>query len=402
LYLLGRGRVSRPGIRESLLRLEVSAVAVYLALLLGELLIGGWREIPSKNPMGSLRGLLIEDAMTEFRNAPHFRGVFDDGLVQAEIRTNSLGDRDDEPRPEDNDGCRVLLLGDSFAFGWGLTREQTIERQLEQLSDGRVDAYNLGVIAYNTQKVLARFEEARWWRGKAVLYLFFNNDLVNTELDSMVIRDGFLVNRLDQTSVVYYTMEIPVTRARLTSLFGLRTLRDYMKVLRDHERALAVWPELYSPATIADAVSKTREIERLAGSRGAKFLVVILPTRGETEWRQYAKSTAAFLEGVRSEGIEVLEVRDKLGAEDFFPTDGHVNERGARGIAAAILGELHRKGLLPTEASTREHPAARQREDAPRAGSSPAGDETAQASRRSGAGRRERASERSTVSLDPR
>jgi hypothetical protein len=346
LYLLGRSLVLRPWLGKTVLRLEVATVACYLALLMGELVVGGWREIPSKNAMGSLRGLFVEDAKAEFRNAAGFEGVFDDGLVQAEIRTNSLGDRDDEPRPGGDDGCRLLLLGDSFAFGWGLTREQTIERQLERMSGGRVDAYNLGVIAYNSKKVLARFEESDWWRGKAVLYLFFNNDLVNTELDSLVIKDGFLVNRANQESAAYYTMETAVTSARIQSLFALRSLRDHLRVLRDRETALAVWPQYYSAETIAAAVSKTREMELLAGSRGARFLVMILPTRGETEWRQYAKSTAAYMEGVRSEGIEVLEVRDKLGARDFFPTDGHVNERGAHGIAAAILDELQSRGLL--------------------------------------------------------
>jgi hypothetical protein len=356
LYLFSSSMVSRPVVRRTLLHLQVSAVAVYLALLLGELVIGGWPKIPSKNPMASLRGLFVEDGKAEFRNARNFEGVFDDGLVRAQFRTNSLGDRDDEPGFEGDGRCRLLLLGDSFAFGWGLTRDQTIERQLELMGAGRVDAYNLGVIAYNAEKVLARFEAADWWRGTAVLYLFFNNDLVDVELDSLVIRDGYLVNRANQGQVAYYAMEVPVALAVLHSVFGLRNLRERLEVLRDRERALAVWPHLYSSATIANAVAKTKEMESLAGSRGASFIAVILPTRGETEWRQYSKSTAAYLDGLENEGIEFLELRDQLDPGDYFSTDGHFNWRGAQEAAAAILDKLQVKDLVPTGTRRRTAP----------------------------------------------
>jgi hypothetical protein len=339
LYLLAR-RILRPTAGPILTRLELSAGSAYLALLAGEIVIGGLPRISSRNAMESLRGLFVEDEKAEFVNARNFRGVFYDGLVTAEFQTNSLGDRDDEPTGASGAHCRVLVLGDSFAFGWGLRRDETIDRQLELLSAGAVDAYNLGVIAYNPKKILARFDAADWWKGTAVLYLFFNNDLVNVEVDSLVVVDGYLVNRAARDQLANYKAETPVVRAMLGSILGLRSLRQRVLFLIDRERALAIWPDLYSPETIAGAVSRTREMDRLARSRSADFITVIVPTRGESEWQRYAKSTEAYLEGLSSEGLEVLELRDRLGPEDYFSNDGHFNGKGAQKAAAAILDRL--------------------------------------------------------------
>jgi hypothetical protein len=352
-YLLAR-RILRPRAGAILTRLELAAASAYLVMVAGEIAIGGRPRIPSRNAMASLRGLFVQDEKAEFVNARNFRGVFDDGLVQAEFQTNSRGDRDDEPGVGIDAGCRVLLLGDSFAFGWALRREETIERQLELQSGGSVDAYNLGVIAYSPKKILARFEASDWWRGTAVLYLFFNNDLVNAEVDSLVIVDGYLVNRAAQEQVAAYEAEIPVVRAMIGSILGLRNVRERLRIGIHPEKALAIWPELYSPETIAGAVSKTRGMERLARSRSADFLTVIVPTRGEVEWRRYAESTEAYLRGLADQDLEVLELRDQLEPEDYFLNDGHFNGKGAQKAASAILERLGAICPAPAAVAARE------------------------------------------------
>ncbi len=74
---------------------------------------------------------------------------------------NSLGLRGPELRnPRDKKGTpRILFLGDSIAFGYGLEADQTIEQKLESRLKGRgIDAevLNAGVVAYNS------IQEGRW------------------------------------------------------------------------------------------------------------------------------------------------------------------------------------------------------------------------------------------------
>lgn len=64
-------------------------------------------------------------------------------------RTNSRGLRDEEisiEKPEDT--YRILVLGDSYTFGWGLDREErytdVLERRLNETYDKRIQVVNMG------------------------------------------------------------------------------------------------------------------------------------------------------------------------------------------------------------------------------------------------------------------
>lgn len=87
-----------------------------------------------------------DDLVLGWSNAPNAEGI------------NSLGMRGPEPR-EPRRGARILCLGDSVAYGFGLEPGQTIERRLEEtLAQRQLDAevLNAGVIAYNSK------QEGRW------------------------------------------------------------------------------------------------------------------------------------------------------------------------------------------------------------------------------------------------
>lgn len=76
-----------------------------------------------------------------------------------EIRINSRGERDDEEAPSEivkNE--RILLLGDSLAFGWGVPVEEGLERRLEQLLHREVR--NLAVSGYSTDQELLKLQSA--------------------------------------------------------------------------------------------------------------------------------------------------------------------------------------------------------------------------------------------------
>ncbi len=78
------------------------------------------------------------------------------GVYMHPAEINSLGLRGHEPRPEaDGDaGLRVVCLGDSFTFGWGVEDDETfpvfVEQQLDAAIEAPVDVINGGLPGYNT------------------------------------------------------------------------------------------------------------------------------------------------------------------------------------------------------------------------------------------------------------
>ena len=103
----------------------------------------------------------------------------------ARVRTNAEGVRSEErhelPKPPGT--YRVVILGDSQAFGWGVAYEEMFSTLLEtSLNDEwtgrRVEVINLGVPGYNTAQEAANFRAfGQQYEADCVLILFIGNDL---------------------------------------------------------------------------------------------------------------------------------------------------------------------------------------------------------------------------------
>jgi lysophospholipase L1-like esterase len=81
------------------------------------------------------------------------------------------------------DTFRIILLGDSFAFGWGVEEDETFAFHLEQILNKRlegkpnVEVINFGVPGYSTFQQVALFEEKGMeYKPDAVLVYFVDND----------------------------------------------------------------------------------------------------------------------------------------------------------------------------------------------------------------------------------
>jgi lysophospholipase L1-like esterase len=132
---------------------------------------------------------------------------FADGGIWVE--TDELGNRKIAPpeKPKDAAEYRILFVGDSFTFGWGVEAQQTfaalVQEQLNKsLPELRVVAINAGVPAYGPENELETVKQlAAKVKPSLVVLGFTENDLENAVggRDYQTVKDGWLRTPEDAT-----------------------------------------------------------------------------------------------------------------------------------------------------------------------------------------------------------
>lgn len=94
---------------------------------------------------------MLPDPDLIYTHTPNSADIYGD----TEVHINSLGMRDREVLDKKPDEYRILFLGDSVTFGWGVAEDQIFVRRLESIlteQTGRpVHTLNSGIGSYNTE-----------------------------------------------------------------------------------------------------------------------------------------------------------------------------------------------------------------------------------------------------------
>jgi lysophospholipase L1-like esterase len=239
-----------------------------------------------------------------FVHYPDREGIF----YGIPIRTNSMGFRNPEitlEKPADTK--RILVLGDSLVFGWGVPMEQTIPYLLETKLNAhgkRCEVINLGVGNYNTTMEVELFKEKGLpLKPDAVILIFFVNDTEPVPGENAwkyafkqrsflyaVLFDAYLrlhphwntrFNWLDYYSSLYHPNAPALGKNR-------EALRELVRICR--ERHIAVYTVSYPELHQLEDYPLNAATEYIAGfakEAGLPFLdllPVFTPHRPESLW----------------------------------------------------------------------------------------------------------------------
>ena len=142
------------------------------------------------------------DSLLGWAHEPGQEGIFETPQFRTFVQINENGLRDRQHSYErQNDIKRILVLGDSFAWGYGVEESERFSQLLEKSLDAEV--INAGVSGYSTD------QELLWYRNEGIKYetdlvilVFAGNDvgdndrqLVNTIYykPKFVLEEGQLV-----------------------------------------------------------------------------------------------------------------------------------------------------------------------------------------------------------------
>ena len=247
-------------------------------------------------------------------------------LMNATVRINSDGFRDDEYPVEKGQRWRIIFLGDSLTFGWGVEKEQSFEHLLERELDARepTEIINFGTGNYNTvQEVNLLLEKGLRYRPDQVVLFYFINDAEPVPQRSRLPWLGNI------RIVTFYWSRVKALLARLDPSAGFE----------------AYYAALYrgDPEGWRRSRGALLELQETCRERGIVLQVVLLPELHELADYTFAREHALVADFLRANGIPVLDLAPSFANETdpttlwVAPDDAHPNARAHRLIANYTL-----------------------------------------------------------------
>jgi len=303
----------------------------------------------------------IRTSVTGTAYAPHLSQRWTTPEFDISYRTNAEGMRDDEIGPKR--GYRVLLLGDSFAAGYGVEREQQFADLLERALGVEIVNAATGGWELEHQYYFVR-ERARALQPDLILYaMFLGNDIIRNggrALDSHGIApDPRYPERSHRTPklVLLLRRAREAWRARRTprrrewrppsQYLDMCARRPKPSAARDYETTRAFLGMLRDEAARADSAlliaffSYRTVIEPAARER---LRASIAGFDRDYDLERPPREIEKFL---RELDIPYVDLNDPLGAAVaespepvYYERDGHWTPRGHRVVAGALRTAL--------------------------------------------------------------
>lgn len=336
------------------------------------------------------KAVQVPDPYLGFRYAPNLDVVLEghpDFIYR--LRTNSRGLRNLRAAgPVD-----ALLIGDSFAFGYGVNEEDSWEARLQAMTG--LEFVNFGVSGFGPLRELRLLQrDGLALQPKLVVWQFFKNDFFDASNFQRWLASGHPDFIAWEAEVYHAPSAAPqgsglswqirswlyrhvITYELVKYALGLGAYADrsqrpltvtvdgtplYLEQTLNREWADFTRPDIEQGwHATQQALLQARD---LAQAAGAQFVVVMAPSKEETYWRLMAPkvddpqgfhmrlNSQRLAEFCQQEGLTCLDLYDSFaeaaqaGEVLYFSHDAHWNQAGHALAAQTVRDFLASQGLL--------------------------------------------------------
>ncbi|MCM3878316.1 MAG: SGNH/GDSL hydrolase family protein [Thermoanaerobaculia bacterium] len=292
-----------------------------------------WRPPPARGVP-----FLRPDPRLGWRLREGWQGPFALPHRSTQVVISEQGLRDESYAPHPAPGRRrVLLLGDSFAWGFGVEKQETFEKLLEDRL-GDVDVVNGAVPGFGTdQELLLLEEQGLGFHPNLVLLLFHANDLLNNTWPRQY---GYSkpVFRMEGSGL--RLENVPVPGGRLYEL-GMRTLRRSFILHELWRRTMEPTQDLHASPKLAWDVTE-RLLVRMRDTstkNGARFAVITFPWVDDATNRLLAR-VREIIDRNRLTHIDLGPAFSGRISALLDPVTQHWTPEGHRAVADALAPAL--------------------------------------------------------------
>jgi lysophospholipase L1-like esterase len=366
---------------------RAAAIAVYVAFIAA--LVEGSLQAFYYATAGDIlfrrvgRAMYVPDPDSGFWNRPNLAMPHQTNEFRTMLYTNAQGFRtsaahEEYAVPKPPGTYRVLLLGPSFAFGWGVDHEQGIGEQLRARLEAadfgrgrRVELVNAGVPS------LDPLAQLRWLRARGralepdlIVQLVYGsmdvapNEGIEVDASGYLVQPGSTSGQwrefVKQSATVFYGW---IVATRVRALFGEEPAAGEIQGAGRKLTEQTAF-DAASPA-LARSLGFYRDLERTASEIDAQLLIVTFPLsyvvhpEDAARWRHLGVRNieaqrafdAAYCAHLEAGGGPCLDISDALieatrtsGERLYYWLDIHWTPAGYRVAAEAVARRLVNEG----------------------------------------------------------
>lgn len=287
---------------------------------------------------------------------PEFRGL---GPVGIPIQINSHGFRDIEHTWEKSEGSiRILGLGDSFTFGWGVPLEATFLKQLEEEINARtkmkVETINSGVPGWDLNQYYIFLKNTGVkYSPDIVLLAYFVDDLSDEILEVIPAKKEYEKDSQPEGGIFHRSRLFKFLKSladqirykyRYKSLEHFYSLDARRQKYAKIEHFLVSYGDHGEKRYPHDVLKEhLKRIKRVAHENGSDLVVMYIPDvsllfHAEFQYiNQVLAEITKKLEIPFADMTKIFEDDSKPGTFYLIPKDAHTNIAGHRKMAKALV-----------------------------------------------------------------